>query len=460
MWCNAHPSTWQNLDVTSEIVPWTIQRLIEQKNRLVRGEIKEARDAQGVVDYPLWDFIEPSHYVFPELHVEIGLVNNMVDSFYDFVEEQVEVAPPEERMARNHLILADIAVLKAKEKADGWKETGGTDLAMQRYCKSQVSKSLKSKRISAEERESLKQQQQEIDNNISALVDQRKALEADVTNKRKNLTAARAKLKEVRAKKKKIETPFLAEIENILLQHNICAAAYHGGKLNGVDCREFLQLATVLFEKIQIYLLSTSNPDRCTDQDIIKTCCLYRDMSITLDTLASKLRLKHGEPQECDYQIAEKALANLEYLWKMANLSFTPKIHCLLVHAIHQMRSFDGIGDTLEDDVEHMHQISARIEARVSRMKDKDKQALVHSKMEAIQFNVEVTEKIELSKISSKRAFKKRKPELCAAARSQKLKMERDDIRNETLLLVDQKPHAQLISSYDQRKAEMLLQKE
>jgi hypothetical protein len=38
--------------------------------------------------------------------------------------------------------------------------------------------------------------------------------------------------------------------------------------------------------------------------------------------------------------------------------------------------------------------------------------------------------------------------------------MERDDIRNETLLLVDQKPHAQLISSYDQRKAEMLLQKE
>ena len=104
MWCNAHPSTWQNLDVTSEIVPWTIQRLIEQKNRLVRGEIKEARDAQGVVDYPLWDFIEPSHYVFPELHVEIGLVNNMVDSFYDFVEEQVEVAPPEERMARNHLI--------------------------------------------------------------------------------------------------------------------------------------------------------------------------------------------------------------------------------------------------------------------------------------------------------------------------------------------------------------------
>jgi hypothetical protein len=68
----------------------------------------------------------------------------------------------------------------------------------------------------------------------------------------------------------------------------------------------------------------------------------------------------------------------------MANLSFTTKIHCLLVHAIHQMRSFEGIGNTLEDDVEHMHQISARIEAGVSHMKDKNKQALVHSKMEVI----------------------------------------------------------------------------
>jgi hypothetical protein len=33
---------------------------------------------------------------------------------------------------------------------------------------------------------------------------------------------------------------------------------------------------------------------------------------------------------------------------------------------------FEGIGDILEDDVEHMYQISARIEVRVSHMRDKD----------------------------------------------------------------------------------------
>jgi hypothetical protein len=48
------------------------------------------------------------------------------------------------------------------------------------------------------------------------------------------------------------------------------------------------------------------------------------------------------------------------------------------------MRWFQGIGDTLEDDVERIHQISAKIEAHVSRMKNKNQQANVHSKMEAI----------------------------------------------------------------------------
>jgi len=42
--------------------------------------------------------------------------------------------------------------------------------------------------------------------------------------------------------KKKIDLPVSAEIESILLQYNISAAAYHGGRLNGIDCRELIRL--------------------------------------------------------------------------------------------------------------------------------------------------------------------------------------------------------------------------
>ncbi len=37
----------------------------------------------------------------------------------------------------------------------------------------------------------------------------------------------------------------------------------------------------------------------------------------------------------------------------------------LLNHSIQQMKAFQGIGDTMEDDVEMMHQVAVRIESRV-----------------------------------------------------------------------------------------------
>jgi hypothetical protein len=132
--------------------------------------------------------------------------------------------------------------------------------------------------------------------------------------------------------------------------------------------------------------------------------------------------MKHGEPQESDYLVAEKYLANLHYLWMQANLNVTPKVHGLLNHAVTQMRHFQGIGDTLEDDVERIHQISARIESRVSRMKNKAQQAMVHSKMEAIQNCNLVKDTIEASQLLSKRVFKKRNIEVCAQERGKKLK--------------------------------------
>jgi hypothetical protein len=78
-----------------------------------------------------------------------------------------------------------------------------------------------------------------------------------------------------------------------------------------------------------------------------------------LDLISSKIHLKNQVPEEDDYATLEKALNNLDYLWKVARLSYTPKVHSVLVHALDQMKEFQGIGDMLEDDVEHIHQIAA-----------------------------------------------------------------------------------------------------
>jgi hypothetical protein len=188
-----------------------------------------------------------------------------------------------------------------------------------------------------------------------------------------------------------------------LLRYNIPAAAYHGGKLNGIDCHELIHLAKQLFPIFQAYLVAVDHPDRCSDDVIIKTCNVHCDICVTLDIIASKIRLKHQEPEEHDYDMLTKALSNLDYLWKVAGMSYTPNIHSVLVHALEQMRKSKGIGDMLEDDVEHIHQIAARIEARTSQMKNETQQAFVHSKIEHIQNIQEIKAKLESSQKSKKK---------------------------------------------------------
>ncbi len=63
--------------------------------------------------------------------------------------------------------------------------------------------------------------------------------------------------------------------------------------------------------------------------------------------------MKFQEQEEEDYSILQKALKNLDYLWKNAGLSYTPKLHNVLAHALNQIRECQGIEDMLEDDVEH-----------------------------------------------------------------------------------------------------------
>ncbi len=86
---------------------------------MVVQKLKGPKDNSKVVMYPAWDFVEPSHYVVPILHIEIGLVNNAVDNFYDWVEDHMEVASPDKKRCRNMMKLLDTELQKVQEKAQG-----------------------------------------------------------------------------------------------------------------------------------------------------------------------------------------------------------------------------------------------------------------------------------------------------------------------------------------------------
>jgi hypothetical protein len=133
-------------------------------------------------------------------------------------------------------------------------------------------------------------------------------------------------------------------------------------------------------------------------------------------------------------------------------------MHTLLNHSIQQMKAFQGIGDTIEDDVEMMHQAAARIESHVGRMKNKDQQALVHSKMEAMVSNIEVKEKIYQVKKETMCIFNERNAECCAVLKSKKLKEERDEKRSRTAEIVKKSYYDNLINVHKKAVADILKQ--
>jgi hypothetical protein len=78
-------------------------------------------------------------------------------------------------------------------------------------------------------------------------------------------------------------------------------------------------------------------PDRCNDDVIIQSCRVHCNIFVTLDLISSKFWLKYQDLEQHDYVTLEAALNNLDCLWKVAGLSYTPKVHSILAHAMDQM---------------------------------------------------------------------------------------------------------------------------
>lgn len=124
MWCKMSPLEWK-MD-PAEVPPahreaWTLDRLKHAKVLISEGSLTSPADIRGVVEFPVWDFLEIEYYIYPVLHGEIGLVNCAVDGFYDILDDNIEILSEEEKMARNVQIMADIAKDDAVEKRNIFK---------------------------------------------------------------------------------------------------------------------------------------------------------------------------------------------------------------------------------------------------------------------------------------------------------------------------------------------------
>jgi hypothetical protein len=83
-----------------------------------------------------------------------------------------------------------------------------------------------------------------------------------------------------------------------------------------------------------------------------------KHLRVALDIAFSILRMPSGAPKEEHFTMLKEAFGEVEKLWNELGLSYTPKFHALMRHALEQMRRIGGCGEMLEDRVEKSHATS------------------------------------------------------------------------------------------------------
>ena len=91
----------------------------------------------------IWDCIEPNYYIFPQLHFEIGVINMVLDNFYGFIEDRVEVLSPEAKVARNSVTIAESSTKVCKNQLEEWLGDTFYTLNELRIQKSNMASALK-----------------------------------------------------------------------------------------------------------------------------------------------------------------------------------------------------------------------------------------------------------------------------------------------------------------------------
>ena len=118
LYCRQKASEWKEKHVNTcqincKADDWTIVKLSEQSLLMQQGNA-EAK-GQGLKEPPLWNFLPFINILVPILHILLGLGNDVLAKFWDWVDERMEIKSDDLIQARNCHIMAEIALDECKE---------------------------------------------------------------------------------------------------------------------------------------------------------------------------------------------------------------------------------------------------------------------------------------------------------------------------------------------------------
>jgi hypothetical protein len=118
-WCDAKKSWFGMEDLLQDAAKWTCEMLRIAKSRFDARTARRNRNYNGVSADQLLD-VEPGDFIFPVLHVQMGLVNKALSHLVAWFEKHVEKLADGHADTRTKLIEAETEYEEAMEAYDAF----------------------------------------------------------------------------------------------------------------------------------------------------------------------------------------------------------------------------------------------------------------------------------------------------------------------------------------------------
>jgi len=341
----------------------TMNQLKSHFNRLEDGTLDRAKKSEecGVVATPLIDAIEPPNYITPLLHCVTLFINTPFKYLHRWIWYRVEGVSIHLIHARDELALADIekdklweAKLEAEEHLQlMYSELEGLD-----------DDDDNNTGVAATE---YRQQQAIVDVAEEAVVEAETVLESAVAAVRK-ASAKVNRMEGLKSHGRAYQDVWML-IENRLKELKVYSSAYHGGDMEGNQCRELVKQAPTIIAAIKdvvLEYLAEADDARLADKAEVELFCSgFCRLFQYFDVVSHYCYQPYGSQSDGDIaklQVAVDRLVDL-YLRIMPNCPM--KLHMIAVHLVPDMKRFRGLKSHHESHIERAHQQGIRDRRRL-----------------------------------------------------------------------------------------------
>jgi hypothetical protein len=383
-WCKLKSAEWQEYAHARGMI-WDL----EEMKRVFNSLNDTNKTQNGVKRSMLIDCIEIERYIFPVLHVTLGLANRLLKDMIDYADVVVEDTPEVLKDARHAQIEAEHTHERIKKEITDWGTQNGPTLANMHLAQAHLDEQIEvDGELSQQERE-----QAILD--VASLKEEIKTYRKEVLllkKRKKELsglnTEAKAVVAQVERDIGRYNKPIRRGIETILSKDwNIKRPSWHGGDILGNECRKLMSSARLILDQIKEFLLERleeNGGSARAKREVKKRCDIVAKALLLFDGLLSLLRTPHKDLTPWKILQARRYATKALEVWRILNLSVTPKCHGSEDHACDQLEFLWGLADFCEDWVEQLHQLGLKNNRRTKTIRDRERKYKLYTHWEQL----------------------------------------------------------------------------